>query len=94
MVLLVYCYCMCYSLLLLYVLLFVEQGALGVDMVEYVLSGSPTRKELDARLRGKGGPPPPFIQNVSFVCVNISTTIWCCKFMAIKNSWTCKDSLF
>lgn len=41
-----------------------EQGALGVDMVEYVLSGSPTRKELDARLRGKGGPPPPFIQNM------------------------------
>lgn len=67
MVLLVYCYCMCYSSLLLYVLLFAEQGALGVDMVEYVLSGSPTRKELDARLRGKGGPPPPFIQNVSFV---------------------------
>lgn len=66
------------SLLLLYVL-FAEQGALGVDMVEYVLSGSPTRKELDARLRGKGGPPPPFIQNVSFTYVNISTTLWCCK---------------
>lgn len=48
-------------------------------MVEYVLSGSPTRKELDARLRGKGGPPPPFIQNVSFTYVNSSTTLWCCK---------------
>lgn len=60
-------------------MLFTEQGALGVDMVEYVLSGSPTRKELDARLRGKGGPPPPFIQNVSFTYVNISTTLWCCK---------------
>lgn len=56
-------------------MLFAEQGALGVDMVEYVLSGSPTRKELDARLRGKGGPPPPFIQNVSFTYVNSSTTL-------------------
>ncbi|XP_062616258.1 pumilio homolog 2-like isoform X1 [Saccostrea cucullata] len=42
-----------------------EPGALGVDMVEYVLGGSPTSKELDARLRGKGGPPPgPFMQNM------------------------------
>lgn len=42
-----------------------EPGALGVDMVEYVLGGSTTGKDLDARLRGKGGPPPaPFMQNM------------------------------
>lgn len=31
-----------------------ETGALGVNMVEYVLGGSPTGKDLDARLRIKG----------------------------------------
>jgi pumilio RNA-binding family len=31
-----------------------ETGALGVNMVEYVLGGSPVGKELDARLRMKG----------------------------------------
>lgn len=46
--------------------LIAEPGALGVDMVEYVLGVSPSRKDLDARLRGKGGQPPgAFIQNVS-----------------------------
>ena len=38
-----------------------EPGGLGVDMVEYVLGGgSPTGKELDARLRMKVGPPNQF----------------------------------
>lgn len=42
-----------------------EPGALGVDMVEYVLGVSPSRKDLDARLRGKGGQPQgAFIQNM------------------------------
>lgn len=40
-----------------------EPGGLGVDMVEYVLSGgSPTGKELDARMRMKG-PPNQFVSN-------------------------------
>ncbi|CAC5413715.1 PUM [Mytilus coruscus] len=39
-----------------------EPGGLGVDMVEYVLSGgSPTGKELDARMRMKG-PPNQFMR--------------------------------
>lgn len=39
-----------------------ETGALGVNMAEYVLGGSPVGKEMDARLRMK-----PFVSSIRVI---------------------------